>query len=204
MRTSKILLTALASAILMAFAAGTASAEQLATDSLDVYIRWERLTFTGDFGAVECEVTLLGSFHRETIPKTRGFLIGSVTHASVGACDGGTAIVHDETLPWLITYEGFQGSLPEMTSAIINLLGAEFEIEPGIGPCEAVTEAGEPGRGIASLNGSGEITNLAAEGTIDVFGDGLCFFATNGTFSGDGVVEADGDGDETPVAITLI
>ncbi len=194
---TKLLFTALAATAIMAAVVGVAAARRLAVNSTDVYIIWRPLSFAAPIGEnVNCDVTLLGSFHSLTISKVNNSLIGYVTHASVNNCQNGNgATVHDETLPWHITYESFGGVLPAISSVALDLHGASFEIENGI-TCSATTTLAEPGRGTAAVDTStGVVDSVAASGSIDLEGGGLCdFLGPNGEFSGSGTAADDTDG----------
>src|SRR4029077_3157461 len=76
---------------------------------------------------VRCPVTLEGSLHSRTIPKiVRVLLIGAVSTVRIKneSCTGGTASVL--RLPWHMTYEGFRGTLPNITSVLLLLARFQF------------------------------------------------------------------------------
>ncbi len=136
---SKVLLAALAATAILGALVGTASANNLSTNEQGFRIVWTELNLTeAIFGiGVHCPVTLEGSFHTPTIRKVIGSLIGYVTRAAVRneACRGGHATVLTETLPWHVTYEGFTGTLPRITSIIELLAEPAFRIETAIITC---------------------------------------------------------------------
>lgn len=151
-KRSKLLLAGLTAAFILSAAVGTASANRLSVDEQGFRIVWTSLEFTApELGVrILCPVTLEGSFHSRTIVKTLHSLIGHVTRAIINGasppCTGGTATVLTENLPWHVTYEGFGGTLPIITSVRVLLIGARFRIDPsGILPsCLATTTTTEP------------------------------------------------------------
>jgi hypothetical protein len=153
MRTSaKLGLTALIAALLLASALSTASARNLSTNTQNIRTTWSRLEFVGTL-TVRCPVTLEGSFHSRTIPKVARLLIGAVTRIDIrsASCTGGTATV--ARLPWHITYEGFTGTLPSISSVRLLLQRFLFAL--------MVTVLGVPRTcqyGTASDNISGEVS----------------------------------------------
>jgi len=145
MRTrSKLVLTAIGATLLMAFAVGTASAGRLSISNQNFRVTFSDLEFTAGELRNDCHVTLEGSLHSRTINKVLGSLIGYITRVQTGQCNLGTTIL-TETLPWHISYEGFSGTLPEITLIIIRARGnfrvvtclaaaeffGRFSVEPG-------------------------------------------------------------------------
>jgi hypothetical protein len=200
---TKLVLGALAAAMLLAFAVGTASANRLSISERNFLIRWAPLTLASTAGSsIRCSVTLDGSFHSSTITKTTGLLIGYITTATIAGtsgngreavCTGGTATVLRETLPWHVQYNGFTGTLPRITGVNLLLIGASFRVDPegSFEPaCLARTEALHPSRGIAELNAGGEIRNLRPDETalIPLSGGFGCSIA-EGSFSGPSTVQ---------------
>ena len=221
MRTSiKLAFTALAAAGLLAAVVGSASANNLSVDSRSFYAIWEdesqRLSFNAAV-RIECEVTLLGSFHENTITKTPGLLVGHITHASVDSegCNNGEAFVQEESLPWEVNYESYAGTLPNITRVRLQLINAAFEIESGLGPhCLAITSRANPAAGEILLDEESHAASLAADpdnripitDTIDSdpFLGLDCEDIGVGTFSGTGDVAEGEEGSETDIAVTLI
>jgi hypothetical protein len=170
MRThTRMLLGALTAAIVLATAIGTASANRLSISNRNFRQVWSPLSFTtereGEGVRIACNVTLEGSFHYNTIAKRLGALLGYVTKATVGhPCSGageawanngieesrlGSAIPN--SLPWHITYEGFEGRLPEI-SGVRLLLVPRFTLRAPIanlcgyeGNAEGVVKLGRGG-----------------------------------------------------------
>src|SRR5262245_54186380 len=114
MRTrSKLLLAGLTATIVLGAAVSTAYAGNLSVSEAGVRIVWTPLSLEAAGQVIACPVTLEGTFHRRSIVKRRGALIGAITRAIVrggraaGECTGGTATALTNRLPWHITYEGF-------------------------------------------------------------------------------------------------
>ena len=139
LKYSRLLFTALAATVVMGALVGSASANHLSVNELGMRITWTELNLTETiFGiGVHCPVTLEGAFSRATIEKVIGSQIGSITRAIVAneRCRGGHATVLTETLPWRVTYEGFGGTLPRITSVILLLAEPAFRIETAIITC---------------------------------------------------------------------
>jgi hypothetical protein len=127
---SKLLLAALTSALLLAALVSSASANRIAASETSFRVTFSPLSFIPSFGStVRCPVTLAGSFHSRTITKTAGSLIGYINSATVGTCETGRARVNAETLPWHIQYASFNGTLPNITGIVQNLIRPSFEIQ---------------------------------------------------------------------------
>jgi hypothetical protein len=128
-RVNAILAVA-AAAALMATAVGSASAGRLSLSSRTFRVTWTALEFAEPtFGvSIRCPVTFEGSFHSSTIAKVAGSLIGYITRAPLAssACTGGAgegAALGNESLPWHIRYDGFAGTLPNITMVKLRILG---------------------------------------------------------------------------------
>ncbi len=141
MRTSvKLCFTALTAAILLASAVATSSAGRLEVSNQNFRVVWSSLEFSAGV-SIRCKVTLEGTFHSRTIQKIREALIGYITRAIVHteSCTNGRAWIDNgvdnaplgilaNTLPWHVTYESFEGTLPTITAFNILLRGARFVI----------------------------------------------------------------------------
>lgn len=125
---SKLMLVALASALLLAAAVGSASATHLSQNEQNFKVTYSPLSFVTNIGTVRCQVTMEGSFHSRTIAKVVGTLVGYTTRVSVGTCESGTARANTETLPWHIQYAGFEGTLPNITGIQQKLIRPSFEV----------------------------------------------------------------------------
>lgn len=157
MRTrSKLMLAGLAAALLLTMGVSTASAGHLSVDEQNFRVTWTSLEFVEPgFGArILCPVTLEGSFHSRTIEKIIGSLLGYITRATVKneSCIGGHATVLTNTLPWHITYEGFGGALPSITSLRLLLVRPAFRVEPGF----AISCLSQPANILGTITGTRE------------------------------------------------
>jgi hypothetical protein len=137
-RQSKASLCALAAAAVLAVLVSTASANRLSISNPAIRAVWAPVTVIIPESSLEfvCAMTLEGSFHSSTIQKVAGALVGYITRASVGhPCSGaGEMWVHNGTeaplgnvrptsLPWHMTYQGFTGTLPNISEVRLLLRG---------------------------------------------------------------------------------
>ena len=171
----KLTLTALAAALMLASAIGTASAGRLSTSNQNFRITWTSLEFVSTV-TIRCPVTLEGSFHYRSIIKRERSLIGLVTRAIVNqaGCVNGTGsafngteryngIVPASTLPWHVTYESFAGVLPNISSIRLLLARTRFGIETGFFAGECAVQVGSATDNIsadAAREPGGNITTL--------------------------------------------
>jgi hypothetical protein len=125
--------------VLLASAVGTATAGRLSISNQRFRVTWTALTFSEpELGVrITCPVTLEGSFHSATIPKRERLLIGAITRVNVreASCEGGIGTISNTTLPWHVTYESFNGTLPNPTAVNLLLQRFQFIVEVGLGPC---------------------------------------------------------------------
>ncbi|MBS1869468.1 MAG: hypothetical protein JSS99_07365 [Actinobacteria bacterium] len=208
MRTGiTVALATAAAALLLALAVGSASANRLSYSEQSFRIVWTRLIFSEAGGGfpINCPVTLEGSFHARTFTKTRDQLSGYITNAVVNnaGCTEGHATILRATLPWHVTFQSFTGTLPNITGVRYDLIGAAFQIEPGLGiVCLASSSVTSPAAGNASREAGGNITSLQPDSSLAIPVTGaLCPEA--GIFSGSGEVYVQGSS-ERRVRLTLI
>jgi hypothetical protein len=198
---SRLILASLTATLLMALAvSATASARAFSVSNRNFRIVWTSLEFTdaSGFDSLKCRVTLEGSFHEQTIAKGLKDVIGHVSRARLAGerCTGGSATLHQESLPWEVTYSGFTGTLPGILTIWVLMSGAKFQIKtPLVGPCTAITEERSQARGNIILNGareaetfrpdretripltglgcpgSGQLTSAAGDGNITLLGN---------------------------------
>ncbi len=123
------LLAALAAAGALAACVGAASATSLAFNSGGARYIFPEFTLTAPGFTVKCPMTLEGSFHSRTIPKTPGTLIGHITRVVIRSesCTGGRIIALSP--PWHIQYGSFEGSLPAIRSVEMRVVEAGFLME---------------------------------------------------------------------------
>jgi hypothetical protein len=172
MRTSaKLVLTALAAAVVLASAISTASAGRLSTSESSIRTSWTALEFVTPIITVRCRVTLEGSFHSRTIAKVREALIGAITRATVAhRCTNGEAWADNgveaqplgiapQRLPFHLTYESFATSLPNITSINLLLSRVSFVIASG-GTMGRYGRPEDNITGTATREGGGGITQI--------------------------------------------
>lgn len=147
---SKLVLAGLTASAVMAAAVGSATAQRFGLSESRFTVAWTALRFTETSGresiSITCSVTLEGSLHSSTISKVAGALIGFVNRATSPGCSGGRITVLQETLPWHVRYRSFVGSLPNVTSVGISLVGLSYQIREAGGflTCLARSEASRP------------------------------------------------------------
>jgi hypothetical protein len=139
---AKLLLAGAVATLALSVAVSTASANRLSMTSRAIRSVWRVVEFTASPGiTVRCPLTVEGSFHSATFHKIRRALIGYMTRAGFGAsasCTGGGMTVLTETLPWHVTYEKFEGTLPNITHVGVEVIGAGVRIEErSLGACLA-------------------------------------------------------------------
>ncbi len=128
---------------------------------------WSEMTFSGGFGAGRCALTLEGAFHSLTIVKTRSSLVGTVTAATVSGCTFSGTLLR-EGLPWHVQYEAFTGTLPNIGSVALKIIGFEFRIrEPAFGiTCLFRSTEATPLTDTLSREASGVIRSTTLSGTL--------------------------------------
>jgi hypothetical protein len=195
---TRLLLGALTAALALASALSTAAANRLSISNVNFRTVWRPLTFSSsEEGAgitLACNLTLEGSFHSNTTEKVRGRLIGYVTKAAMGhPCSGtGEAWTNNgveeaglgviaSTLPWHLTYEGFEGTLPTIIG--IRLLARpRYTVRaPMVGLCSYEGNA----EGVVNLNRAGVVASHTPDSRVaigKVSGGILC--AASGFFAG--------------------
>jgi len=143
---AKTLISLAGATVLLGALIASASARNLSSSSQTLRATFSRIDFTGGFGTVECAVTVEGSFHSRTIQKNLGHLAGLITRAIVGTCPRGSATVLQESLPWHVRYNSFEGTLPNIRQINATISGLAFRMrEPTFGlTCLAVSEEEEP------------------------------------------------------------
>jgi hypothetical protein len=131
---AKLTLAALAAAILLAAAVGTASANRISLSNRNIRVAFNPLIFTSspEGTTISCPVTIEGSFHSATLAKVANALVGFISRASVGkpSCtsepSGYDALVDQSSLPWHIRYVSFSGTLPLFTAVRLSLHTPRF------------------------------------------------------------------------------
>lgn len=183
-RRARLPTGALAAALLLAAAVGTASANRLRFSNQSFRIVWSGLVFVEPNApmrpiGLSCPVTMEGSFHSATISKVRSSLIGYITKAITAPelCFGeqdprlfirnGTQIFLDgntyESLPWHIQYDSFSGTLPAITGVRVGIVGMAFLILDIFHQCLFMSNAANPAYGIFQREAGGAISGFRAE-----------------------------------------
>ena len=202
--STKLTLTALLAALLLASAVGAASARNLSSSTQNIRATWSTLEFAA-ITVARCQVTLEGSFHARTIAKVARTLIGTITRFLVKeeSCVNGR--VHPKNLPWHLTYESFTGTLPNLTNVVFLMSRFLFE-HIATGTCTA--DYGAAGDNI-SLRGNremgGGITSLETvsnRNTALRVGAGLGFCEALVRLTGVGAIAVLGT--TTRISVTLI
>ena len=162
---------------------------------------WRPLNFrlAGSFATVSCNVTLGGSIHIQTIPKTNGLLLGRDTTATVESCSGGTATILNEALPIHWRYGGYKGTLPNVNTIWIPAIGMAMSIHPtGFIECLVTSEASEPVVLGLELDEEGRVTGIRADETRPIGPGGFaCSYPGPLTLSGTGTLTTGGGGTVT-------
>jgi len=180
----KLGLAALVATVALGTMVSIASAGRLEVSNQNIRVTWSALEFEAGAGVpIRCSVTIEGTFHYRSIIKVERALIGHVTRAIVRRpCTNGTAWVYNGTevnevlggtfansLPWHITYEGFGGALPAITSLRLLLSGARFRIRDPVFHllCDYTSGANGNATGTASRDtATRAVDRLRASGTI--------------------------------------
>lgn len=128
-----------AAALLLAISVGAASANKLSISHGSLFrIEWSGLNFSSVGGSfIKCALTLEGSIHSTTFAKVRDLLVGYITNATPSTpCAIGSATVLSETLPWHLTYRGFEGVLPAISAAVLSIPDISLKLRAGgFGSC---------------------------------------------------------------------
>jgi hypothetical protein len=201
MKARKLLLAAVAAAMLVLALVSSASAGRLSSSSTSIRVSFREITFNLPFGNTTCAVTLEGSFHGRTIAKTAGLLVGYITRATMGACAAGSVTILAETLPWHIRYASFAGTLPNITSFRVNAVNASFRVREPFGvTCLVRSTEGEPIVLTANREAGGAVAGAEVGGTVRVGSECLSASGTFGSDRGTATVA----GAATRITITLI
>jgi hypothetical protein len=122
-RARRGLLAVVLTASLLALAAGSASATRLAFGEPTFRVAWAPMRFVVSGLTISCHVTLEGSFDHTTIAKVEGSRIGDVTRVSTESCSTPNVSVLTETVPWHVEYGAFTGTLPDISTVTLRVIG---------------------------------------------------------------------------------
>jgi hypothetical protein len=137
MRTHYWSIVGFVAALTVALACGTASAARLQLPNGERGFRFGRINSTNfrtELGTVNCELAMSGAFVSRTITKTAGTKIGDVNTPGLWSCTGGTGVLLIiGTTPWELRYSSFGGTLPNITSVTVQVVGFRILIQPTFG-----------------------------------------------------------------------
>ncbi len=167
---------ALTATAALALAGGIAQAIQLSIGEQSFRSVWAPARFTFSGVTVTCNVTLEGSLHAATFAKVERSLVGTISRATVNACNAGTMTVLAETLPWHLQYGSFTGTLPNISTMNLRVIGMSASWTFLGVTCLGRSEASTPAGLIAERNGSGTITSLRWDESLPIplTGAGVC------------------------------
>jgi len=200
---SRLILAALAATAVLALAVSDASAGRFSTSERNFEVIWDNaLSNKTDLEIIDstaginirCRATLLGHFNESTIIKSSSINQYTITHgAIVNACEGGSATLRTETLPWNGRFRDYIGTLPRITSIFLSFIGMRIHLRELRGTeCEATSEANHPAIHIVErgLETTGEAEDIIADrnGRIPIRGSFLCDFAGEGELGGIGLI----------------
>lgn len=197
------LLAAVLTAAFVAVACSSASAIQLSLSEPTFRVVWAPARFVFSGVTVSCNATLEGSFHSTSIAKVERSLIGSITRATSNSCSAGTMSVLTETLPWHVQYGSFTGTLPNISTVTMRVVGMSASWTfLGI-TCLGRTEAGTPAAIIAERNGAGTITSFRWDESLPIPLTGSGCSSIRGRLAGTSS-SATGLGTARQITLTLI
>jgi hypothetical protein len=210
---SKHAVAAVAATLLLSVAVSSASANRISASNGKFRVTWAALRLGNESIEVVCPVTLEGSFHSATIRKVTGALIGAITRAIIPGeppCTGGRVTALQESLPYHLTYQGFSGTLPNITNVEFLYRRYAFLIEVTVSGMRATCLYKDRGRveenlvaTISRNTVTGEMTTLtpSPERHVGLFSGGfLC--PVFGSYSGAGQTFLLGT--TTRISVTLI
>jgi hypothetical protein len=122
---SKLVVTAVVSALLLASTITSAIARNLSVSSQNMRATWSTFEFGTPLSTIRCQVTFEGSLHSRTFAKVSRTLIGVITRAAASGCSG--TQIRPTAIPWPLFFEGYTGTLPNIT--FVQLLIARFGVE---------------------------------------------------------------------------
>jgi len=206
-RLAKHAVTAFTAILLLGLAVSSASARSFSTSAQNIRVTFASVELGASSGTIRCRATLEGSFHTGTIAKVARALIGSVSRAIVAhPCTNGEAWADNGTeaeplgtapnkLPFHITYEGFSGALPNISSIILLYSRFSFVVQSSFigitGRCRygraednvSLTSTREVAGAITSISTLAGRTGVTLADAL--VGGGVC--PVNGNFTGTGI-----------------
>jgi ABC-type amino acid transport substrate-binding protein len=180
----KLLLAALIAAASLAALVGSAAARRLQLSEQHIRAEWgvaelARFSDAGGTFGINCRLTVEGSFHSRTLSKVCGQLIGYITDAFAPTCEAmgevavlnGIEPVHTGTiapnlLPWHVRFDSFTGTLPNITSIRIQVIGAAILYWNAFSGCLFRSTAEKPLFARLNIAAGGTITSMQWEETF--------------------------------------
>jgi len=203
MRVARYFLGAGCVLLLIAWGASIASARRITANESRFGVIWTP-SFSNAVETVSCErITLTGSFHSRTIVKTVGALIGYIIAASIREptrCVGGSARTLTEGLPWHFLYQGFTGTLPNITAISFRIIGLNIGVTSAGTTCLYRSTLANPAGIIANREAGGAVSSVRSDETLQIPPSGgfPCEFNGSERISGTGA------GVENPIVFRLI
>jgi len=165
MKPGKLLLGIAAAVVMLGSFAGDAAAGKFSLSASTYRATYNTFELIG-LGSVSCVATLEGTLHSRSFAKVVGSLRGFVEIAPFGRCERGSISVLSETRPWHLTYVGFTGTLPAISSYRVAIIGMGLRVTEAFGvSCLIRTEASEPAIMTFPENGT-SLREANLEGTI--------------------------------------
>jgi len=200
-RTTRALLMALASMLAIAAIGGIASAGRLRVDERDFEVSWPetaRLTLRYSGREVSCPLTITGFFENEVIRKTDGSRIAVTRELRQRPerCVGGARWTLSEPVREVL-YEGFEGTLPNITAIRVAIPNMSIRVTEFI-ECTYEMPATDPLTATLTIAG-GVFTTFTVTGN---YISERPFSCTTARFSGGGTITRLGSANR--IAITLI
>jgi len=144
---ARTLLALVGATIVLSALVSGASAGRLSTSSRNIRATWSSLEFIEPLGTtVRCPLTLEGSLHSSTIAKVLGALIGHISRGTINdaVCSGGRFTILQASLPWHVRYNGFVGTLPNITALKTSVIGMSYRSATPAGICLFTSTAAQP------------------------------------------------------------
>lgn len=199
-----VVLVAVAGALLLSFAVGTASANRVRSSSASLRFVWTPMTFTAAEVFVYCDVILEGTLHSATVPKTVGSLIGLLTRATINFCTQGTVSVLSETLPWHLVYMGYTGFLPAFSNLQVAIVGMSGLASVAGVSCLYRSTSERPLRAMLHVEAARAVTSISAEGLASPIPKASGSLLCPSTMTAFGLGSVSRAGSEEAVRLTLI
>jgi hypothetical protein len=183
---SKLVFAALVVTLSLSLAVAGSSARRFSFSASAFRVVFREIEWGFENGTVRCPLTLEGSFHSRTVSKVSGQLIGYITNAQAPEteppCTGGTFQVLRETLPWHLRYQSFEGTLPNISGILVQIIGLSILYRTNGGQiCLLRSTASAPARFRFNIN-SGQVASWTAVETTLI--ECLFFRAFYATTSG--------------------